>query len=71
MGGFDMKNILKYTLLASSLVLAFACTKDFEKINTDPDAYTEVPATYQLAYVMSQTAVQIGDITGTAYVPAA
>ena len=59
-----MKNILKYTLLASSLVLAFACTKDFEKINTDPDAYTEVPATYQLAYVMSQTAVQIGDITG-------
>jgi hypothetical protein len=59
-----MKNIFKYTLLASSMVLAFACTKDFEKINTDPDAYTEVPPTYQLAYVLSQTAIQIGDITG-------
>ena len=59
-----MKNILKYTLLASALVVAFSCTKDFEKINTDPDAYTEVPPTYQLAYVLTQTAIQIADITG-------
>ena len=59
-----MKNILKYFALVSALVLAFSCTKDFEKINTDPDAYTEVPATNQLAYVLSQTAVQFGDITG-------
>ena len=59
-----MKNILKYTLLASSLVLAFACTKDFEKINTDPDAYTTAPATNQLALVLTQTANQIADITG-------
>ena len=33
MGGFDMKNILKYSVLASVLVLALACTKEFEKIN--------------------------------------
>ena len=59
-----MKNMLKYSVLASVLVLAFACTKDFEKINTDPDAYTSVPTTNMLAYVLSQTAVQIGDITG-------
>ena len=59
-----MKNMLKYSILASVLALALACTKDFEKINTDPDAYTTVPATNMLAYVQSQTAVQIGDITG-------
>ena len=59
-----MKNILKYSILASFLALALACTKDFEKINTDPDAYSTVPTTNMLAYVLSQTAVQIGDITG-------
>ena len=59
-----MKNILKYSVLASVLVLALACTKDFEKINTDPDAYTTVPTTNMLAYVLSQTAVQIADISG-------
>ena len=59
-----MKNILKLTVLASALVVAFSCTKDFEKINTDPDAYTEVPPTYQLSYVLTQTAIQMADITG-------
>ena len=59
-----MKNILRISLWTIVLALAFSCTKDFEKINTDPDAYTEVPPTYQLAYVLSQTAIQIGDITG-------
>ena len=59
-----MKNILKYSLLASALVLAFACTAKFEEINTDPDAYNSAPATNQLALVLTQTASQIADITG-------
>ena len=59
-----MKNIVKISVWASLLVLAAACTKDFEKINTDPDAYTTVPMTNMLAYVHSRTAVQVGDITG-------
>ena len=60
-----MKNFVKISVWASLLVvLAAACTKDFEKINTDPDAYTIVPTTNMMAYVQSQTAIQIGDITG-------
>ena len=59
-----MKNILRISVWASILVLAFSCTKDFEKINTDPDAYTSVPMTNMFAYVHSRTAVQFGDITG-------
>ncbi len=59
-----MKNIARISVLISALALALACTKDFEKINTDPDAYTSVPTTNMMAYVQSQTAIQIGDITG-------
>ena len=44
-----MKNILRISVWASILVLAFSCTKDFEKINTDPDAYTSVPMTNMFA----------------------
>ena len=59
-----MKNILKYSLLASALVLAFSCTAKFEEINTDPDAYNTAPTTNMLALVLTQTATQLGDITG-------
>lgn len=34
---FKMKKIMKYSLLTAIVVLVLsACTKDFEKINTDP-----------------------------------
>lgn len=59
-----MKNILKYSVLASVLVLALACTKKFEEINTDPDAYNTAPTTNMLALALTQTAGQMGDITG-------
>jgi hypothetical protein len=59
-----MKHLMKISVWASLLVLAAACTKDFEKINTDPDAYATAPTTNMMAYIQSRTATQMGDITG-------
>ena len=58
-----MKHLMKISVWASLLVLAAACTKDFEKINTDPDAYATAPTTNMMAYIQSRTATQMGDIT--------
>ena len=57
-----MKN--KYKILAVSFLLfasTIGCTDSFDKINTDPDAFTSVPYTNILASVLRQTAERFGD----------
>ena len=54
-----MKNLFKILFLSCGLFMA-NCTSDFEEINTDPDAFTSVPYTNQLAYVISQGMNQWG-----------
>ena len=59
---FNMKKIFKFTALAAVVALALsACTKDFEKINTDPDAYATAPVTNMLGYCIEQMSVNWGD----------
>lgn len=60
-----MKKIYKI-LAVSSLLLAstIGCTSSFDEINTDPDAYSTVPYTNMLAYVLRITADQFGDDLG-------
>ena len=54
-----MKNLFKILFLSCGLLLV-GCTDDFEKINTNPDAYSEVPYTNQLAYVIRSAMSQWG-----------
>lgn len=58
-----MKKIIK-VLTASFLifVVAVSCTGSFERINTDPDAYTSVPYTNILANVLRRTASEFSDL---------
>lgn len=44
-----MKNIKLY-LLSFAVLMAGACTDDFEEINTDPNSPTEVPPSYLLTH---------------------
>lgn len=52
----------KYKIWAVSLaaMVATGCTRSFEEINTDPDAYSKVPYTNMLADVLRRTADQYG-----------
>ena len=63
-----MKNIFKKGaafVLLSALMIITSCTGDFEEINTDPDALSEVPPTNVLGYVIRSTAdVFGGDMDG-------
>jgi hypothetical protein len=54
-----MKNLFKILFLSCGLLLV-GCTGDFEEINTNPDAYSEVPYTNQLAYVIRSAMSQWG-----------
>lgn len=46
--------------LAALALLASGCTDDFDKINTDPDAYADAPVTNMLAYTLESMAEQWG-----------
>ncbi|MGB3062832.1 SusD/RagB family nutrient-binding outer membrane lipoprotein [Sphingobacterium thalpophilum] len=55
---------LKYTSFLA-IILASGCTKNFEKINTDPDALTDVPPRNMLVNVLRNAADQFGgDVDG-------
>ncbi|WP_223579455.1 SusD/RagB family nutrient-binding outer membrane lipoprotein [Sphingobacterium sp. GVS05A] len=55
---------LKYTPLLAILLLS-GCTKNFEEINTDPDALTDVPPRNMLVNVLRNAADQFGgDVDG-------
>ncbi|NQD71508.1 SusD/RagB family nutrient-binding outer membrane lipoprotein [Sphingobacterium shayense] len=57
----------KYTTLACLTfgLAAASCTKSFEDVNTDPDAFTEVPTTNILANVLRNTGQSFGgDVAG-------
>lgn len=57
-----MKNIFKYSLLALAVGLLMpSCTKDFEEINTDPDAYATAPITNMLGYCIVNMSTNWGD----------
>ena len=62
-----MKKIVKligFPTLIATLVLS-GCTKSFERINTDPDAYPEVPVTNMLGNVLRNSAESFGgDVDG-------
>ncbi len=47
--------ILKYALIAVFGVLLLGCTKDFKKINTNPNASADAPITNVLAYCIRYT----------------
>ena len=47
-----------------ALAGAWSCTKDFDEINTDPDAYTTAPSSNMLAYCQTTQASSLADITG-------
>ncbi len=54
-----MKN--KYKIWALSFaMIATGCTSSFDEINTDPDAYTQVPFTNMLGNIIRRTADQYG-----------
>jgi len=57
------KNIIKkISMLGLAALFALSsCTKNFDDINTDPDAYTGVPTTNQLGEVLTRSARQFGD----------
>jgi hypothetical protein len=64
-----MKNKIKTYILALSVATASfvlgGCTKSFEDVNTDPDAFSDVPATNILANVIRNTGESFGgDIDG-------
>jgi len=60
-----MKNIFKYSAIAFMSASLFACTGDFDKINTDPDAFDSAPYTNMLGYMEEYAANQFGgDIDG-------
>ncbi len=63
-----MKNIFKTGaafLFMAALTIITSCTSEFEEINTDPDALSEVPPTNVLGYVIRGTAQQFGgDLDG-------
>ena len=55
---------LKYTPILAALLVS-GCTKNFEKINTDPDALSDVPPQNMLVNVMRNAGDQFGgDIDG-------
>lgn len=54
-----MKNIIKLLVLTTAM-FTVGCTNSFDKINTDPDAYTDVPPTNILGNVIRRTANQYG-----------
>ena len=54
-----MKNLFKILFLSFGLLMV-GCTDDFEEINTNPDAYSSVPYTNQLGYVIRQAMSQWG-----------
>jgi len=58
-----MKNIFKFklTLLFVSALLITGCTSDFDDINTDPDAFIQVPTTNNLGYVLAYTSMTMGN----------
>ncbi|HAF35400.1 MAG TPA: SusD/RagB family nutrient-binding outer membrane lipoprotein, partial [Sphingobacterium sp.] len=54
----------KYTPLLAVLLVT-GCTKNFEKINTDPDALNDVPPQNMLVNVMRNAGDQFGgDVDG-------
>jgi len=53
-----MKNILKIMLLCGLITSVFACTKDFEDINANPNAAESVNAAYYMTKVITLTAFQ-------------
>ena len=55
-----MKNKFKIWAL-SFVMIATGCTGSFDEINTNPDAYTEVPFTNMLANVLRRTGEQWGN----------
>ena len=54
-----MKNLYK-TLILSFGLFTTGCTDDFNEINSDPDAFSSVPYTNQLGYVITQSMKQWG-----------
>lgn len=57
-----MKKIIRYTALAATVALSMsACMKDFEEINTDPDAYSSAPPTNILGYCIVNMSTNWGD----------
>lgn len=57
-----MKNrINKILAFGFSVLLLTGCTNSFYDINTDPDAYSEIPFTNQLAYVIRNTGDRMGN----------
>lgn len=56
-----MNKYIKLSAIAALALGMTGCTKSFDDINTDPDAYTTVPTTNQLGYCIEQMGVQWGD----------
>jgi hypothetical protein len=48
-------------LVTAALLPVTGCTGDFEEINTDPDALSDVPPTNVLGYVLRRSADQMGN----------
>jgi len=66
-----MKNIIFNGLFVSVLLLSLgSCTKDFEEINTNPNAPTEAPASNVLAFAIQDHAANVYDSWGLMDEPA-
>lgn len=58
-----MNKIIKaFTATLFTFIVAVSCTDSFERINTDPDAYTSAPYTNILANVLRRTASEFSDL---------
>ncbi len=55
-----MKNIFKLWTACVAAILLTGCTGSFDEVNTDPDAFEEVPPTNILAYVLQRSAQTFG-----------
>src|SRR5690606_2070426 len=60
-----MKNKLIYILVAGIFMSSFvACTKDFDKINTNPNSPTEAPLSTVLAFAIREHAGEFYNVWG-------
>ncbi len=57
----NMKKILNIITASVLAVLTIGCTGSFDEVNTDPDRFTQVPYTNQLADVLRSTGSTMGN----------